>query len=80
MIVLNNVSYTYPHTVQAALHHLSLSLPKGQCIMITGTFRCRKTTLCLAACGILHHEYGGKRRAGSLLATGMSWIITACQT
>ena len=61
MIDLDNVSYTYPHTVQAALHHLSLSLPKGQCIMITGPSGAGKTTLCLAACGILHHEYGGKK-------------------
>ena len=61
MIDLNNVSYTYPHTAQAALHNLTLSLPKGRCIMITGPSGAGKTTLCLAACGILHHEYGGKK-------------------
>ncbi|MEN6443915.1 MAG: energy-coupling factor transporter ATPase [Methanoregula sp.] len=61
MIELDNVSYTYPHTVQAALHNLSLSLPKGRCIMVTGPSGAGKTTLCLAACGILHHEYGGKK-------------------
>ncbi len=61
MIELVNVSYTYPHTARAALDHLSLSLPKGQCIMVTGPSGAGKTTLCLAACGILHHEYGGKK-------------------
>ncbi len=61
MIKLVNFSYTYPHTIQAALNHLSLSLPKGQCIMVTGPSGAGKTTLCLAACGILHHEYGGKK-------------------
>jgi energy-coupling factor transport system ATP-binding protein len=29
--------------------------------MITGPSGAGKTTLCLAACGILHHEYGGKK-------------------
>jgi energy-coupling factor transport system ATP-binding protein len=61
MIELERVSYTYPHTVQTALKDLSLSLPKGQCFMITGPSGAGKTTLCLAAAGILHHEYGGKK-------------------
>jgi energy-coupling factor transport system ATP-binding protein len=61
MIKLENISYTYPHTVQKALHHLSLSLPKGSCVMVTGPSGAGKTTLCLAASGILHHEYGGKK-------------------
>ncbi|OPY36882.1 MAG: putative ABC transporter ATP-binding protein [Methanoregula sp. PtaU1.Bin051] len=60
MIELKNVSYTYPHTVQPALHRISLSLEKGRCIMITGPSGAGKTSLCLAASGILHHEYGGK--------------------
>lgn len=61
MIELNNVSYTYPHTVQPALHRISLTLPKGRCIMVTGPSGAGKTSLCLAASGILHHEYGGKK-------------------
>jgi energy-coupling factor transport system ATP-binding protein len=61
MIELENISYTYPHTVQEALHHLSFSLPRGRCVMITGPSGAGKTTLCLAAAGILHHEYGGKK-------------------
>jgi energy-coupling factor transport system ATP-binding protein len=61
MIELDYISYTYPHTVQEALHHISLSLPKGRCIMVTGPSGAGKTTLCLAAAGILHHEYGGKK-------------------
>jgi len=61
MIELNNVSYSYPRTVQPALHHVSLSLKKGQCVMVTGPSGAGKTSLCLAASGILHHEYGGKK-------------------
>lgn len=61
MIELNNVSYSYPRTVQPALHHVSLSLKKGRCVMVTGPSGAGKTSLCLAASGILHHEYGGKK-------------------
>jgi energy-coupling factor transport system ATP-binding protein len=62
MIELDNVSYTYPHTIEPSLHSLSLSVRKGRCVMITGPSGAGKTTLCFAAAGILHHEYGGKRR------------------
>ena len=69
MIELNNVSYTYPHTVQPALHRITLSLEKGRCMMVTGPSGAGKTSLCLAASGILHHEYGGKK-GGSVVVDG----------
>ena len=69
MIELNNVSYTYPHTVQPALHQITLSLEKGRCMMVTGPSGAGKTSLCLAASGILHHEYGGKKE-GSVVIDG----------
>ena len=69
MIELNNVSYTYPHTVQPALHRITLSLEKGRCMMVTGPSGAGKTSLCLAASGILHHEYGGKKE-GSVVVDG----------
>jgi len=69
MIDLKNVSYTYPHTVQPALHRISLTLEKGRCTMVTGPSGAGKTSLCLAASGILHHEYGGKKE-GSVMIDG----------
>ncbi|MDD1683298.1 MAG: energy-coupling factor transporter ATPase [Methanoregula sp.] len=69
MIELKNVSYTYPNTVQPALHQITLSLEKGRCIMVTGPSGAGKTSLCLAASGILHHEYGGKKE-GSVVIDG----------
>lgn len=61
MIGLGQVSYTYPHTVQKALDHLSFTVPRGKCVLVTGPSGAGKTTLCLASAGILHHEYGGKK-------------------
>jgi len=69
MIELTDVSYTYPHTVQPALHRITLTLEKGRCIMVTGPSGAGKTSLCLAASGILHHEYGG-RKEGSVVIDG----------
>ena len=69
MIELSGISYTYPHTVQEALHDLSLELAPGRCIVVTGPSGAGKTTLCLAACGILFHEYGGKK-AGIVTING----------
>jgi len=69
MIELKNVSYTYPNTVQPALHRISLSLTKGRCVMVTGPSGAGKTSLCLAASGILHHDYGGKKE-GSVFIDG----------
>src|SRR5512136_484344 len=69
MIELKNISYTYPHTVQPALHRITISLEKGRCIMVTGPSGAGKTSLCLAASGILHHEYGGKKE-GSVVIDG----------
>jgi energy-coupling factor transporter ATP-binding protein EcfA2 len=69
MIELKNVSYTYPNTVQPALHRITLSLEKGRCVMVTGPSGAGKTSLCLAASGILHHEYGGKKE-GSVVIDG----------
>jgi len=69
MIELNDVTYTYPHTVQPALDGISLSLGRGRCILVTGPSGAGKTTLCFAASGILHHEYGGKK-GGSVRVDG----------
>jgi energy-coupling factor transporter ATP-binding protein EcfA2 len=60
MIQLEDVSYTYPHTGKEAVEHISLSLSPGRCVLVTGPSGAGKTTLCLAASGILDHEYGGK--------------------
>ncbi|MFA4860896.1 ABC transporter ATP-binding protein [Methanoregula sp.] len=67
MIELEQVSYTYPHTVQKALNHLSFDLPRGKCVLVTGPSGAGKTTLCLASAGILHHEYGGKKEGRVIL-------------
>jgi energy-coupling factor transport system ATP-binding protein len=55
--------------VQPALHRITLSLEKGRCVMVTGPSGAGKTSLGLAASGILHHDYGGKKE-GSVIIDG----------
>lgn len=69
MIELKDVSYTYPRTVQPALNRIVLALEKGRCTMVTGPSGAGKTSLCLAASGVLHHDYGGKKE-GSVIIDG----------
>jgi len=61
MIELENVSYCYPQGGKDAISGVSLSVRPGECIFVTGPSGAGKTTLCMAAAGILEHEYGGKK-------------------
>lgn len=56
---LRGVSYTYPGSETPALDRISLEIGRGEIVFVTGPTGAGKTTLCLAASGILHHEYGG---------------------
>ena len=56
---LRAVSYTYPGSEAPALNGIDLEVRRGEIVFVTGPTGAGKTTLCLAASGILHHEYGG---------------------
>lgn len=52
-------SYTYPQGTAPALRDVTLTVPKGECVLVNGTTGAGKTTFCLAAAGVLCHEYEG---------------------
>ena len=56
---LCNVSYTYPGAKQPALRDVSLQVPAGQCMVITGQSGCGKTTLTRLVNGLVPHVYDG---------------------
>ncbi|RXE56519.1 ABC transporter ATP-binding protein [Methanoculleus taiwanensis] len=66
---MSNVSYTYPQGTEPALAGIDLDVVRGECLLVTGPTGAGKTTLCLAASGILYHEYGGVF-AGNLSIAG----------
>ncbi len=58
-VKFENFSYTYPTGSHPALTEIDLEIKKGECILVNGTTGAGKTTFCLAAAGILAHEYEG---------------------
>jgi energy-coupling factor transport system ATP-binding protein len=59
MITLDHYSYAYPSRSERSLDDVSLRVREGEVVLVTGPTGAGKTTLCLAAAGILHHDYGG---------------------
>jgi|GEM_PF-4333063 len=57
---LEDVSYTYPGSETPALKRINLTVAKGEIVFVTGPTGAGKTTLALAASGILYHDYGGR--------------------
>lgn len=67
MIALENYSYTYPGRSEPALNGVTLRVRQGEVLLVTGPTGAGKTTLCLAASGILQHEFGGTTSGTALL-------------
>ncbi|NYT04993.1 MAG: ATP-binding cassette domain-containing protein [Methanomicrobiales archaeon] len=59
MIAFSTFSYAYPGQEKRSLESITLSIAKGECLLINGATGAGKTTFCLAAAGILAHEYEG---------------------
>lgn len=61
-VEFKNYTYNYPTGKRPALLDINLRINRGECVLINGTTGAGKTTLCLAAAGILHHEYEGEEK------------------
>ncbi|MBP2133188.1 energy-coupling factor transport system ATP-binding protein [Methanomicrobium sp. W14] len=60
-ISFGSFSYTYPAGNVPALTDISLNIRRGECVLVNGATGAGKTTFCLAAAGIISHEYEGKK-------------------
>lgn len=68
-IVLEDVSYTYPGAERPVLRGVSLEIPQGQCVVVTGASGCGKTTLTRLINGLVPHVYAGEV-AGCVMVEG----------
>ena len=59
VIELKNVSYKYPATDFYALKDVSLTVRRGEVLLITGPTGAGKTTLCYVLNGLVPHFFGG---------------------
>lgn len=69
MITIDHFSYTYRNREHPVLRDISLSIPKGSMMIVTGPSGAGKTTLCRAMAGILSHVYTGTA-TGSIAIAG----------
>ena len=65
MIEFNNVSFYYDATPKIkSISNLSLTVKKGECVLITGTSGCGKSTLLGLLNGLIPEFYSGKVEGG----------------
>jgi energy-coupling factor transporter ATPase len=65
------LAYTYPGGNKPSLRDISLSIEKGEFVILTGPSGCGKTTLCRCFNGLIPHFYGGEMK-GELTVAGLN--------
>ncbi len=70
MIIFKNVSFKYAGRSDLSVQEVSLSVPKGQCVLVTGRTGCGKSTLLKMLGGIIPHESAGGMR-GLVVVNGI---------
>jgi energy-coupling factor transporter ATPase len=71
VIKTKGLTYTYPSGTKPALEDVSITIEKGEFVVLTGPSGCGKTTLCRCFNGLVPHFYGGKLE-GDVLVTGLN--------
>jgi energy-coupling factor transporter ATPase len=60
VIETKGLTYTYPSGTKQVLEDVSITIEKGEFVVLTGPSGCGKTTLCRCFNGLVPHFYGGK--------------------
>ncbi|MDG6223759.1 MAG: ATP-binding cassette domain-containing protein [Candidatus Bathyarchaeota archaeon] len=59
MIETNNLTYSYPNAKTPSIKNVSITINKGDFVILTGPSGCGKTTLCRCFNGLVPHFYNG---------------------
>lgn len=70
VIAARGLTYTYPGREEPSLRNVSITVDKGEFVLLTGPSGCGKTTLCRCLNGLIPHFYGG-RLEGDLAVAGL---------
>ena len=73
LIETKNLSYSYPGASKASIKDVSISINKGDFVILTGPSGCGKTTLCRCFNGLIPHFYNGTLE-GEIVVSGLNVI------
>lgn len=71
MIQIENVSFQYNNSEKGALKDISISVDKGECVLLCGASGCGKTTITRLINGLIPHFYEGEY-SGNVSVYGMN--------
>ncbi len=71
IIEAKNLTYTYPSGTEPAIKNVTLTIEKGDFVILTGPSGCGKTTLCRCFNGLIPRFYAGKLE-GELTVTRLT--------
>lgn len=73
IIEAKGLTYTYPGATKPSIKDVSLTIEKGEFVILTGPSGCGKTTLCRCFNGLIPHFYSGQLE-GELAVVGLKVI------
>jgi energy-coupling factor transporter ATPase len=73
LIETTDLTYSYPGATRASIEDVSISINKGDFVILTGPSGCGKTTLCRCFNGLIPHFYNGNLE-GEIVVAGLNVI------
>ena len=70
VIETRDLTYTYPGATNPSIREVSLTIEKGDFVILTGPSGCGKTTLCRCFNGLIPHFYNGNLQ-GEIVVAGL---------
>ena len=71
VIETKDLTYTYPGVTKPSIKHVSVTINKGDFVILTGPSGCGKTTLCRCFNGLIPHFYNGTLK-GKITVSGLN--------